>query len=632
VKDKTEMLKSPNPIRLNGKFSMYCGILLVFGLATLTAGLNAAVPFTPAAFTPSASESASDSLFSRSSAYAPPVQESPVPESLVPVDSPLTAADPLPLSTAVLEEPSDPAAEIIREGQELITEKNWPEAKSLLEDGIKKNPDQPRMKNLYLECRAHVEVEVRYHDRSYCTFLAETNKEEITYLSDAVLENIERWHVDAPDWGQLFHLGMKSFAVALTEDAFLRQNRVPNDIWDKLPKYGAEMVQYADRMGTNSKEQLKRNLFVVAESVQKNTRISGISVIMEILCGMVNSLDTYSAWLTSGQINDVFSLIDGHFVGLGVYIDTLASPDSLLVTKVIPRSPAEEVGLTAGDRIKTIDGSAAIGEEGAELLQGEEGSRVVLEIMTPDNSVRTVSIIRRAFDFPSVEEVNIVDNEAGGRVGTLKINTFQKSTVTEMREQLVQFQKAGVDSIVIDLRDNPGGLLDKAIELSNLFLENGTIVRTRGRQSEQVRRADAREVCSLPMVILIDENSASAAEIFAGAMQENGRAVVVGTTSYGKGTIQAIIQLENRQSDHLLAGLRLTTEKFYSPKGRAYSGVGVTPDIDLSGRYTAARPNPAADNGESAEPDETMERGIAEAQKLITRRRTTAEAVRGLGK
>lgn len=599
VKDFTDMQKSPCPIGLIRRLVLIFGIFgIVFALALFPFGAGQTFASDAEEFTP----------------------VSTAPLSFRAADPALDAPDALPLDT-VTAESDDSLDALVDDAGRLVAEKKWPEAKNLLEEGLKKNPEDVRLRQLYRESRAHLEVVTRYGDVSFCEFLAQTDKDEILYLCDEVFQNIETWHVDAPDWNVLFALGMESLSIAFSEEAFLRQNRVAETIRPQLAEYGESLQKYTLSLNVHDRRTLKESVFKIAETVQRTTGISGISVIMELLCGMVNSLDSYSAWLTGGQVNDVFSLIDGHFVGLGVYVDAQSRPDALLLTKVIVHSPAEEAGLVAGDLILAVNGQNVTSEKAAEMLQGEEGSRAVLSVQSENKPPRNVTIVRRAFDFPSVENVQTVETEAGVKVGTLKINTFQKTTVAEMREKIAEFQRSGVDSMVIDLRNNPGGLLDKAIELSDMFLENGTIVRTRGRQSEQIRRAGAREDCPLPLVILIDENSASAAEIFAGAIQENGRGVIVGKTSYGKGTIQAIIQLESRREPKLIAGLRLTTEKFYSPKGKAYSGVGVIPDIDLSDEQTVSY-LPAAFSNDGPEPDQTMDRAVAEAEKITFRRQT----------
>ena len=492
---------------------------------------------------------------------------------------------------------NDEAARLYKNGETFLANGNWQDAKVYYEKALKKYPENGDFLHAYLFSRAHLEVENRYRDASFCQFLARTNKEEVMSLCDDVLKNIQTWYVDAPDWNTLFSLGMVSLKIALTEQDFLRQNRVPVEYDARLPQYGDELIRYAAQWDIPSREELLKRMLHIAESVQRNVNISGISVLMEILCGMVNSLDAYSAYLTEGQINDIYSMIDGHFIGLGVYIESKWQNDALLISKVIPGSPAAEAGLAGGDRILEIDGHAVTEEktpeEAGTLLQGPEGTEIDLKVQTKDQAPRRVTVLRKSFDIPSVEDVKYLPVSDQRKIGFFKINAFQKTTVDEVRQTLARFNRGGLDCLIIDLRNNPGGLLDKAVELSDLFLDSGTIVRTKGRSSDQTETAHSGVLCRVPLVLLLDENSASAAEIFAGAIQENGRGIVVGTPSFGKGTVQVIIQLAGARSDRLLAGLRLTTEKFYSPRGRSYSGVGVIPDIDITGSYAAARPESA---------------------------------------
>ena len=537
------------------------------------------------------------------------------------------------LPPAAADTPSgDEITRLYKKGETLLAEGNWQDAKLYYEKALKKYPENGDLLHAYLFSRAHLEVENRYRDASFCQFLARTNKEEVMALCNDVLKNIQTWYVDTPDWNTLFSLGMVSLKIALTEQDFLRQNRVPVEYDSRLPQYGDELIRYAAQWEIASREELLKRMLHIAESVQRNVNISGISVLMEILCGMVNSLDTYSAYLTEGQINDIYSMIDGHFIGLGVYIESKWQNDALLISKVIPKSPAAEAGIVGGDRILEIDGHAVTEEktpeEAGTLLQGPEGTEVYLTVQSEGQAPRSVTILRKSFDIPSVEGVKYLPVSDQRRIGFFKINAFQKTTVDEVRQTLARFNRGGIDCLIIDLRNNPGGLLDKAVELSDLFLDSGTIVRTKGRSSDQTETAHNGVLCHVPLVLLLDENSASAAEIFAGAIQENGRGIVVGTPSFGKGTVQVIIQLAGARSDHLLAGLRLTTEKFYSPRGRSYSGVGVIPDIDITGSYAAARPESAkaVSLDESARPqaqspapisDICLSRAIEETENLI---------------
>ncbi|MBR4104715.1 MAG: S41 family peptidase, partial [Thermoguttaceae bacterium] len=327
------------------------------------------------------------------------------------------------------------------------------------------------------------------------------------------------------------------------------------------------------------------------------------------------------------------------------------------VVRVVPNSPASESGVRAGDEIVAVDGEPTEGLTGAEigaLLQGEVGQRTTLTLRSPnDGTLRRVVATRRQIDVPSVEDVRLLD--APGRVGYFRVVCFQKTTATEMIAALDELSRLQMESLVVDLRQNPGGLLQEAIDVSNLFLDSGTIVRTRGRSGEHAYSATRTSFCSTPLVLLVDENSASASEIFAGAMKENGRAVVVGTQSYGKGTVQAIVQLScPTQTAKPIAGLRLTTEKFYSPNGFAYGGVGVLPHVRVelpenpenAASVAATNPTYSAAATETANAEPSAERAefnddadevaadpflaaaVREANRLSTRRQSSRFSTR----
>jgi carboxyl-terminal processing protease len=210
----------------------------------------------------------------------------------------------------------------------------------------------------------------------------------------------------------------------------------------------------------------------------------------------------------------------------------------------------------------------------ADLISGPNNSPVQLSLKR-SNMLGDVTLIRRQFAVHSVSEARM--EQAG--VGYIKLDQFAESSAKEMDNALWKLHEQGMQSLILDLRGNPGGLLTTAIELSDRFLPGGTIVSTKGRtandNSEEV--AQYAQTWKTPLVVLIDHNSASASEIFAAAIQENGRGVIVGEKSYGKGTVQTLFPLQSVSS-----ALRLTTAKFYSPEGREMAGVGVTPDIKVT--------------------------------------------------
>ncbi len=476
---------------------------------------------------------------------------------------------------------NDEATRILEEGESLMGQKRWYDAKKKFEKGLRAFPDSAPLRAKFAEARRRQEIDARYQDGNFVALTRRATLEDARDVFDEVFDDIDRYHVDSPNYRELFDLGVAGLGEALEEDAFYRQYKTSvayKTIALETYRIMCERLKN-ERFGT--KEDVWRAALWMARQLNRRLNVAEAGVVCEFLASAVCSLDAYSASLTPVQVDDVFSLIDGKFVGIGVELKVDA-PNR--IARVIPRSPAEEAGILVGDEIRAIDGRTTerlTGAEVGDLLQGVEGERTTLRLCGADGRERTVVAVRRPIEVPSVEDVRILD--APGAIGYLKISCFQKTTTSELSAALEQFRLQGAQALIIDLRQNPGGLLQEAVSVSELFLNDGMIVQTRGRNGYHAFRAQNSQACDLPLVILVDSNSASAAEIFAGAMQENNRAVVVGVQSYGKGTVQAIVQLNVANAGQKpIAGLRLTTEKFYSPKGRAYSGVGVTPNVDIA--------------------------------------------------
>jgi carboxyl-terminal processing protease len=310
---------------------------------------------------------------------------------------------------------------------------------------------------------------------------------------------------------------------------------------------------------------------------------------MEYLSGAVSTLDPYTRLLSPRQRDEMFSNIEGNFVGLGVELKT--DGDCLPILSVIPGGPAEEVGILAGEKIVAVE-SARCGtvepEIVADMLRGPEFSNVRISVLAIDGKERSIVVQRRRVEVPSVENVHFVDAQRG--VAYFRITNFQKTTTRDVDRALYKLQRqgTGIRSLIVDVRGNPGGLLSAAVEVADRFMNQGRIVTTRGRNVRENfdYTAHRTNTWNVPLAVLIDENSASASEIFAGAIADSGRGKIVGEKSYGKGSVQGIFRMQTASF-----GLCLTTAKFYSPSGRAISGNGVLPTVPVEGTYIAARPN-----------------------------------------
>jgi len=389
-----------------------------------------------------------------------------------------------------------------------------------------------------------------------------------------VLLKIESHYVDAPNWKDLVERGTSSLEIALSEPAFL-QRYVPETYRSAARSFPIEIRPILGARPIRTREEARQAVAVVAALAQKRLSVPPNIVVLEYLCGATNSLDQYSAFLTPDQLNEVYSQIEGNFVGLGIELKVQAN--ALTIIRVISGSPAEQAGVRAGDRIVAVDGqstSSMSTDQAANLLQGAEGSIAALTVTGTDGQQRQMNVRRRRVEVPSVDQAGIIDRENG--VGYFKLTCFQKTTARDLDAALWKLQRDGMKSLIVDVRGNPGGLLVTAVEAVDRFVEHGVIVTTHGRslQEDNTFTAHPEGTWQIPLVVIVDQDSASAAEIFAGAIHDLHRGTIVGTRTYGKGSVQGIFPLDDAN-----AGVRLTTAKFYSPSGRPYSQVGVEPDV-----------------------------------------------------
>ena len=507
--------------------------------------------------------------------------------------------------------------DLIARGQRLESERRWGEALTLYEDGHRQYPAVRHIEQRLQLCRIHYDLARRYGDRSFRETIASLSPRQALDLYSEVLLKIQAHYVDTPDWRRLADYGHTSLQVALADPLFLEAN-LPTASTAQIDRLRRELPVRTSTAHVNNRHAASEVASVVARICHDELGLSEAACIHEYICGATNSLDPYSAFLTSSQLNEVYSQIEGNFVGLGVELKS--DSGALLIVKVIPGSPAQRAGIVTGDRIVAVDGRSTAElttDQAANLLQGKEGSHVLVTAQTPGQQPRQLRVRREHVEVPSIDEARIID--AGYGVGYMKLTCFQKTTTRDLDAALWRLHRQGMKTLIIDLRGNPGGLLNTAVEVVDKFVDRGTIVSTRGRSRQEDYTYSAREpgTWRVPLVVLIDGESASASEIFAGAIRDFRRGRIVGATSYGKGSVQGIFPLNLANS-----GLRLTTAKFYSPKGYPYSGIGVKPDVPVSHRV--ARPNFDDANLEDKEQtgpgDEALDQALREARFQVAHR------------
>ncbi len=449
------------------------------------------------------------------------------------------------------------------------------------------HPDHRDLQQRLTVARTHLDVARRYTDKSFVASLATLSEAQALDLYAEVLLKIETYHVNDPRWGQLVYQGVVNVQIAPSEPAFV--DRFPQPVSSTTGEtFLKDVRSITDFNRIESRHQAQDAVTAISRLAARDLGILPQAAVLEFTCAAAASLDPYSSYLTGDQLDEVFSQIEGNFVGLG--IELKADNDTLLIVNVIPGGPAEQAGVAVNDRIVEVDGKTTrevSTDAAADLLKGPELSYVEVVLQSVDGTSRRLRIQRRRVDVPSVQGVKLIEPASG--VAYLKLTSFQKTTSQDVDNALWKLHRQGMRTLIMDLRGNPGGLLNASVEVADKFLTAGTIVSTRGRSAREDFDYQAHDVGTwrVPLIVLIDGDSASASEIFAGAMHDLHRATVVGQRSYGKGSVQGIFPLSRYK-----AGIRLTTAKFYSPSGQEISHHGVTPNVVVPNGTSrvAARP------------------------------------------
>jgi carboxyl-terminal processing protease len=289
--------------------------------------------------------------------------------------------------------------------------------------------------------------------------------------------------------------------------------------------------------------------------------------------GMLDVLDPHSVYMPPSVYKELRMETGGRFAGVG--LEVTIKKGWITVVSPIEGSPADHADIKAGDRIIKINGKSAREmdlSEAVGMMRGKSGSHVQLTILRDDTKRPfDVSLVRKVIQVPSIRAELLPDH-----IGYARITSFQERTGPDLAEALHAMEKSGpLKGLILDMRNNPGGLLDQAVSVSDLFLQSGTIVTTESRRKEVDRRVASGQGTepNYPIIILVNGGSASASEIVAGALQDNARALVMGTQSFGKGSVQSVMELDDGSA------LKLTIARYFTPSGRSIQALGITPDV-----------------------------------------------------
>ena len=471
---------------------------------------------------------------------------------------------------------------LLRKALEFERARQWGRAIETYEDALGRWPARTDMRHRLRLCESHYRLGRRYQDASFRTVLLRLDDGQSFELYEELLERIMSHYVERVAMEPLLRRGLDNLEVALRDPLFLKTN-APQATPEAVLSLRREFQSWRDEIAAPGRSDAVAVVRQACAVGRSRIGLASPPVVLEFAFGACDALDDYTSYLTPDKLDDLYSMIQGNFVGLGVELKV--DPEGLRLMNVLKGGPAWDAGLQPGDRIVKINGKALKGvglDDAANRLQGPEGSKVTIEIVRGEKENRSLQLVRRPVEVQSVAEAKIVEPTLG--VGYIQLTGFQKSSTAEMLAAVRSLERQGMRYLVLDLRGNPGGLLDVAVEIADRFIDQGVIVSTRGRAAGQsnVYRARADGAWTMPLAVLIDHDSASASEILAGALKDHGRAIVLGERSYGKGSVQSIFPFHAAP-----AGLKITTAKFYSPKDRSYSEQGVEPDVAVR---TALKP------------------------------------------
>lgn len=333
-------------------------------------------------------------------------------------------------------------------------------------------------------------------------------------------------------------------------------------------------------------ENLKRLVdgkFLYADDIEEGTMQEGLYK------GYIEALgDPYSVYYDEEQTQKLMESTQGEYSGIGVVMSQNMETKIITVVQVYQNSPAKEAGVMENDILYKVNGEDVAGRELSDVVQdirGEEGTSVEITVLRGESAKEvTLEVERR-----TIEVDTVVSEMKEGQVGYIRISEFDTVTYSQFVKAFTELETQGMKGLVVDLRANPGGNVDTVCNILDMLLPEGTIVSTKDRDGkEMVMESDEEHQFTKPLAVLVDGNSASASEIFAGAVQDYGLGPVVGTTTFGKGIVQTVFDLKDGTS------LKLTTSEYFTPKGRNIHGKGIEPDVEVE--YQRDENNPEADN------------------------------------
>lgn len=506
---------------------------------------------------------------------------------------------------------SDTLASLFHQARTFEGQGEWDKACETYEEILRRDRGSVAARHQYRICLQRYWQFRRHRDDSYRQEVLSLDYGQALRLyaviRDTLLDSsLQKKKVDA---AQMFAKGLAELDAALADPLF-RQQYLPGARFEAIDDFRGVLRRKWGTARPAGRAQANKLVRDIALAAQNALDVHCTVVIMEFACGSCYALDEYTLYLTPNQLRELVDSLRGEFASVGLL---LALQDGrLVVQQVAPYSPAAQVmpPLIRDDQVLAIDRKPVAGmslEAAQTLLDGPVGTMVELEVFSPQAGVRTLSLRRRATFLPSVRYQMQSD-----LIGYVHLSCFQDTTVSELDQALAGLAKADMKALILDLRGNSGGLFDAAIDSARRFLAQGivTSIECTDSRLNTVYHARNPQACTFPLVVLVDGQTASAAEVLAGALKENKRARLLGATTFGKGCTQCLVKLPGAAGGVPTGGLRLTVARFHSPSGRPYTGKGVVPDVIVE---IPAMPGSMMNDVQ----DFQLEAALVEAQRLL---------------
>jgi C-terminal peptidase prc len=435
---------------------------------------------------------------------------------------------------------------------------------------------QPGVRERLQYCVRRLHQVRRHQDPVFREKMLSLPTAQAVHLYGDVLAKLQNFYADREKVPiqRLFQHGLEEFLTALTDSVFQQEYLATVDPVAVAALRDRLRYEWPGRQILDAGE-AKAAVRDLARDVQRTISLPPTVVILEFACGACNALDEYTFFITPGQPTDDPAALSGELAAYGVLLNWRDS--NLVVDRVVPGSWAAASGIQPGDRVTHLGKQPferLTPEAVAELLRGDGAAISEITVLPADARRPDASLAARLLTLPGyAPSVPDAQMERDG-IGYLRVANFQRNTLQELESAVLRLRVEGMRALVLDLRGNPGGVFAAAIQVAERFLPQGTIVSTQGQAKGTSKIYTVQQPfvsLEMPLVVLIDGDTASAAEVVAGALKENHRATLVGTTTYGKGSIQCLLTLQAG------SGLRLTLARIFSPRGHPFTDVGVTP-------------------------------------------------------